>query len=111
MGNRTSSEGSKEGVTEADVVADPRAVISSAGTPLYEKDAIKCRLGRAYDSHKKVTKFVATPDKGIGLICKVYDGDSFTLLCEVGGLETHLTLRIKGIDTPEIPKCEMCGRK
>ncbi len=44
--------------------------------------------------------FVPTPDGGIARVCSVYDGDTVTLLCHVGGRLATLQLRVDGIDAP-----------
>lgn len=60
------------------------------------------RLTTLHNSKKKLPKFVPVPDKSLGLITKIYDGDTLTILCEVGGRTTQLSVRIIGIDTPEL---------
>ena len=60
------------------------------------------RLAVHYTSRRKLRSFVPSPDHNIGLVCRIYDGDSFTLLCEIAGKPYKTPVRIAGVDTPEI---------
>ena len=59
--------------------------------------------------------FVPSPDLDLGYCVKCYDGDTITVVAEVGGRPARLNLRIIGIDTPELRgrgKAEtVCARK
>jgi len=46
--------------------------------------------------------FVPVPDDGVARVCRVYDGDTLTLLCRVAGRLATLQLRVRGIDAPEL---------
>ncbi len=49
-----------------------------------------------------IMPYVAVPDHDLGIVIKVYDGDSWTLLCEIAQKPAKLSLRLRGIDTPEL---------
>ena len=48
--------------------------------------------------------FVPMPDDGMARVCRVYDGDTLTLLCRISGRLVTSQLRIDGVDAPEM-KC------
>ena len=60
------------------------------------------RLEAMSASGERPKRFVPVPDHSAGLVTKVYDGDSLTLLCEVGGQACRMSVRIQGIDAPEL---------
>ena len=92
--SRTSNDKSQETAHHKMTLVDATA---DHGLKQYQE-----RLTALHGSNKKLPKFVPVPDKSLGLITKVYDGDTLTLLCEVGGRITQLSVRILGIDTPEL---------
>ena len=64
----------------------------------------RARLASEHKDHQgaRRTAFVPVPDHGLGLIVKVYDGDTVTMLCEIGGRQSAVPVRLYGVDAPEI---------
>ena len=65
-------------------------------------EELRDRLKKNYLSKAKIERFVPSPDGDVGLVVKVYDGDSWTIMCEIGGRASIIAIRLRGIDTPEI---------
>jgi endonuclease YncB( thermonuclease family) len=60
------------------------------------------KLQALHKGGEKVPRYLPAPDHGVGLVHSVYDGDTLTLLCEIAGVPCSLSVRVHGIDTPEI---------
>ena len=69
------------------------------------------RLRDIHSSHQKCSRFIPIPDHNLGLVTKIYDGDTFTLACEIAGRPCTISVRIIGVDTPELHrgKCPLEG--
>ena len=67
-----------------------------------KKAGYRSRLYEMHRSREKLQRFVPVPDHELGLITKVYDGDTITLTCEIAARPCSVPVRILGIDTPEL---------
>jgi micrococcal nuclease len=67
-------------------------------------ESYRNRLELEYERQdKEHANFSPVPDHGgLGLIIKVYDGDTLTILCEINGSMCALPVRLYGVDAPEI---------
>lgn len=61
----------------------------------------KQRLQKLHES-RKCHRFIVQPDHNLGIITKIYDGDTLTIATECVGKPCKISCRISGIDTPEI---------
>lgn len=76
------------------------AALFSSGQGASPSARLAGRLSSA--SPADIGKFEPRPDELLGRVVSVYDGDTVTLLVEIGGSMCKISVRVVGVDAPEM---------
>jgi len=94
-------------LSTADFFQETRAFPAkrSSGKTLFRQmmdsvNSVKARLEAA--DPKQFSKWQPKPEDNLGRVIRVYDGDTVTILCSLSGELYKYSVRLRGIDCPEM---------